>query len=91
MMIYLGTYEFDDEWIVHEFICNNKFYCVHQNYFNNEGCERYEVLVNLSEYHHTEPFVYKLPVKLRYIEYHGFRERMNILRDIVDEKIFDSI
>ncbi len=90
-MIYLATYKFDDEWKVHEFICNNKFYCVHQNCHNIEGCEIYEVLVDLSEYHHTEPFEYFLPVKLRYIKYHGFRERTNILRDIVDEKIFDKL
>ena len=94
-MIYLATYIFDGNWIVHEFINNNNLYCVHMNYNNISGNHIYEVSVNdghiFDDYNTTSEFKYELPSELRYIKYTGFRERVNILQDIVEYKILDSI
>lgn len=88
-MIYLATYIFGGNWILHEFINNNDLYCVHVNFNCISGRQRYEVLND--NYNLTSAFKHELPSELRYIKYHGFRERVNILRNIVEHKILDSI
>jgi hypothetical protein len=89
-MIYLGTQQYDTA-TSHEFYHIGKFYTLDIHNYGDIKIYEYYVLYNNNGYTKCEKFDYILPEKLNYIEYDNFHERMIILQQIIESKIYENL
>lgn len=94
-MIYLASRKptKHDEYTSHEFYYDGALYFhsfgVISNPYMMYG--KFILGINSSSYEKCDSFEYELPETLNIIEYTWFRERVTMLFDIVEQKIFDNI
>ncbi len=90
-MIYLGTKIYSGVKGIssHEFYCDGYFYTV----FDNLGDISYlrVIIDNYEAYETINKFKYVLPEKLNIIIYNNLKERLNVLNNILESKIFDNL
>ncbi len=83
MMIYLGTKKIDDDTLRHEFYYNHGFYNTTVKIGYEIRCSRLTL--------YGEEVICEIPLVLHIISYNGLDVRMDILRKIVEQKIFENI
>ena len=88
-MIYLGTHQYTTDIYVHDFYFDNYFYSVYKNGLKYEYKRMESGYFNA--YVYVKPFSYVLPETLNYIKYSGIFERIDVLNNIVEQKIFENI
>lgn len=92
-MIYLASKK-SDKYINHEFYHDGflYFHCNSEGKSNLLFMEygRFD-LKNGGSYRLCERFEYELPETLKYIGYTGMQERVDMLENIVEHKIFDKL
>lgn len=89
-MIYLGTHVRDDGGESHEFYCDGYLY-YHSLGFLFLGPYGKKKIGYVDAYIDCDAFEYELPDDLNYIKYENFDDRISLLCNIVDKRIFENI